>query len=66
MAAVIDRDDRVLDVIEDGLQMRGGLLADFASHGLGLIGHQLHGAHHATPFGIQPIVVRTDDLQELI
>ena len=46
--------------------MSGCLLANFASHGLRLIGHQLHGAHHAAPFGIEPIVMRTDGLQELI
>jgi hypothetical protein len=63
---VIDRNDRVLDVVENGLQMRGCLLANFASHGLRLVGHQLHGAHDATPFGIEPIVMRTDGFQEPI
>ena len=65
-AGVIDRDDRVLDVVENGLQVRGCLLANLASHRLRLIGHQLHRAHDAAPFGIEPIVMRTDGLQELI
>jgi len=40
------------------------LLANFASHRLRLVGHELHGAHHAAPFGIEPIVMRADDFQE--
>ena len=46
--------------------MRSGLLANFASHGLRLIGHELHGAHDAAPFGVEPIVVRADGFQELV
>jgi hypothetical protein len=65
-AGSIDRDDRILDVVENCLQVRGCLLAYFASHGLRFIGHQLHGTHHAAPFGIEPIVVRADGFQELV
>ena len=65
-AAVIDRDYRVLDVVENVLQVRGGLLANFAGHRLRFIRHQLHRAHDAAPLGIEPIVVRTDGFQELI
>ena len=64
MADIVDRDDGVLDVVENGLQMRGGLLANLARQRLRLVGHQLHGAHDAAPFGVDPIVVRADDLEQ--
>ena len=64
VAGVIDRDDGVLDVVEDGLQVRGGLLADLARERLRLVRHELHGAHDAAPFRIDAIVVRADDLEQ--
>jgi hypothetical protein len=59
-ACVVDGKDRILDVVENSLQVRRRLLADLASHGLRLVGHQLHRAHDAAPFGIEPIVMRAD------
>jgi hypothetical protein len=49
VAGVVDRDDGVLDVVEDGLQMRGGLFADLAGERLRLVRHELHRAHDAAP-----------------
>ena len=64
MTALVDRDDGVLDVVEDGLQVRGGLLANLAGERLRLVGHELHGAHDAAPLGVDPIVVRADGFEE--
>src|ERR1700734_1099306 len=61
---LVDRDDGVLDVVEDGLQVRGGLLANLASERLCLIGHELHRAHDAAPLAVDPIVVRADGLEQ--
>ena len=54
---LVDRDDGVLDVVEDGLQMRCRLLANLARERLGLVGHQLHGAHDAAPLRLDAVVV---------
>ena len=66
MAGVVDRDDGVLDVVEDGLQMRGGLLANLARERLRLVGHELHGAHDAAPLAVDPVVVRADGPEQRI
>ena len=60
VARIIDRDDGVLDVVEDGLQVGGRLLANFAGERLGLIRHDLHGAHDAAPLGLEHVVVAAD------
>jgi hypothetical protein len=57
-ARVIDGDDGVLDVVQDGLQMRRILLADLPRQRLGLVGHQLHGTYDAAPLAVDPVVVR--------
>ena len=49
VAAVIDGDDGVLDVVEDGLQVRGALLADLAGQRLRFVRHELHGANDPAP-----------------
>ena len=64
VACVVDRHDRVLDVVQDGLQVRGGLLANLACEGLRLVGHELHRAHDAAPLAVDAIVVRADALEE--
>ena len=64
MADIVHRDDGVLDVVEDGLQVRGRLLANLARERLRLVGHQLHRAHDAAPLGVDAIVVRTDGLEQ--
>ena len=46
-AGLVDRQDRVLDVIEDDLELRGGTLANLARNGAGLVGEQAHRAHDA-------------------
>ena len=61
---LIDRNNGVLDVVEDGLQMRGGLLANLPGQRLRFVGHQLHGAHHATAFQIQAVVMIADGPQQ--
>ncbi len=66
VAGLVHRDDGILDVVEDGLQMRGGLFADLAREGLRLIGHQLHGAHDAAPLGVDAVVVRADGLEQRV
>lgn len=47
MAGLAHRDDGVLDVVEDGLQLACCAFADFARERGRLFGHQLHGAHDA-------------------
>ena len=64
VAALVDREDRVLDVVENGLQVRGGLLADLARQRLRLVRHEPHGAHDAAALGIDAVVVLADALQE--
>ncbi len=64
VAGIVDRDDGVFDVVQNGLQVRGGLLANLARERLGLIGHELHGAHDAAPFAVDPIVVGADRFEQ--
>ncbi len=64
VAGVVHRDDGVLDVIEDGLQMRGRLLANLAGERLRFVGHELHRAHDAAPLAVDAVVVRTDRLEQ--
>ena len=64
VAGVVHRDDGVLDVVEDGLQMRGGLLANLAGERLRLVGHELHRAHDAAPLAVDAVVVRADGLEQ--
>jgi hypothetical protein len=64
VTGIVERDDGVLDVVEDGLQMRGGLLANFARQRLRLVGHELHRAHDAAPLAVDAIVVRADRLEQ--
>ena len=64
VAGVVDRDDRILDVVQDGLQMAGRLLADLACQGLRLVRHDLHGAHDAAPLRVDTIVVGAHRPQE--
>ena len=66
VAGVVDGDDRVLDVVEDGLQMRGRLLADLARERLRLVRHDLHGAHDAAPLRVEPVVVGAHDPQQRV
>ncbi len=61
---VIDRDDGVLDVVEDRLQVRGALLADLPGERLRLVGHELHGAHDAAPLGVDAVVMCAHDLEQ--
>ena len=64
VAGVVHRHDGVLDVVEDGLQMRGGLLANLARERLRLVGHELHRAHDAAPLAVDAVVVRADGLEQ--
>ena len=64
MAALIDRDDGVLDVVEDRLQVRCGLFADLAGERLRLVRHELHRAHDAAPLRVDPIVMCADGLEQ--
>ena len=64
VATVVDGDDGILDVVENGLQPPGRLLADLARESLGLVRHELHGQHDAAPLGIQAIVMGADRLQK--
>ena len=64
VAGVVQRDDGILDVVEDGLKVRGGLLPNLARERLRLVGHELHGAHDAAPLTIDPVVVRADGLEQ--
>ena len=64
VAGVVHRDDGVLDVVEDGLQMRGRLLANLARQRLSFVGHELHRAHDAAPLAVDAVVVRTDGLEQ--
>ena len=61
---VIDRDDGVLDVVEDRLQVRGALLADLPGERLRLVRHELHGANDAAPLGVDAVVMRAHDLEQ--
>ena len=61
---LVHRDDGVLDVIENDLELRGRLLANFAGERLRLIRHDLHGTHHTAPLGVDAIVVRADFPQQ--
>ncbi len=64
VSGIVHRDDGVLDVVEDGLQVRGRLLTNLARERLRLVGHELHRAHDAAPFGVDAIVVRADDFEQ--
>ncbi len=66
VAGIVHRDDGVLDVVQNGLQVRGGLLANFARERLRLVGHELHRAHDAAPFTVDPIVVGTDSFEQRV
>ena len=64
VAGVVDRDDGVLDVVENGLQVRRALFADFARERLSLVRHELHGAHDAAPLRIDAVVLRAHRREE--
>src|SRR5262245_13879177 len=51
----------VLDVIEDDLQMLRALCAHFLRERTGLISHEAHGLHDATPLFIDSLVMRADE-----
>jgi hypothetical protein len=53
---VIDSDDRVFNVIENGLKLTGRVLFHFARKRGGLIRHELHRTHDATAFGVHPLI----------
>ncbi len=57
MSVLVDGEDRILHVIEDGLQLRGGLFADLARQRLRLIRHQAHRANDAAALRIDAVVV---------
>jgi hypothetical protein len=61
---VIHGHDGILDVVQNGLQVRRRLLTDLTREGLRLIGHELHGAHDAAPLRIEAIVMRADGGQQ--
>ena len=63
--ALIDRDDGVLDVIENGLQLGGRLLANFARERLRLIRHELHRTHDAAALLIYRVVMAADGMEQL-
>ena len=62
---LIDRDDGVLNVIENGLQLGRRLLANFAREGLRLIRHELHRTHDAAALLIDRVVVAADGMEQL-
>ena len=61
---LIDREDDVLDVIEDDLQVVRALLAGLVSQRPGFIGHQAHRLHDAPSLVIDGLVLRTDQAQQ--
>ena len=63
-AVLVHRDDDVLDVIENDLQMLGALLAGFVRHGARFIGHEPHRLNDAAPFLINGFVMSADDAQQ--
>ncbi len=64
-ARLIDRDDRVLDVIEDDLQLGRGAFAHLARERAGLVRQQPHRTHDALAF-LVPLRVRlADGVQQL-
>jgi hypothetical protein len=62
---LVDRDDRVLDVVEDRLQLRGGALAHLAREGSGLVRQQAHRAHDALALLVPLGIGRADRMQQL-
>src|SRR6202012_1987259 len=64
MGAVVDRDDGILDVVENRLQVRRALLADLTRERLSLVRHELHGTDDAAPLRIHAIVLRAHRLEE--
>ena len=61
----VDGQDRVLDVIDDRLELGGGVLPYLAGGGRGLVGEQLHRAHDAAALVVPLRVGRADGQQEL-
>ncbi len=66
MAGIVHRDDGILDVVEDGLQVGGRLLPNLARERLRLIGHELHRAHDAAPLPVDPVVMGADRPEQRI
>jgi hypothetical protein len=64
-AFAVRRDDDVLDVIEDDLQLGSALLRDFDAERARLVRHELHRAHHRSAFVIHRIVVAAQHLEHL-
>ncbi len=60
VTALIDREDRVLDVVQHGLELAGGAFAKLPRQRGGFIGHQLHGAHDAAALLVRPRVHAVD------
>src|SRR5450432_1564084 len=65
-AGAIDRDDGILDVVEDVLDLGSGLRERVAGHLLRLGGEHLHGAHDAGTLIIQEVIVLADDADERV
>ena len=64
VAAFVDRENGILHVVENGLQVRGGLLANLTRQRLRFIGHEPHGAHDPAALGVDAVVVIAHALQE--
>jgi hypothetical protein len=64
VAGFVDRDDDVLDVIEHGLQLAGGALAQLACQVGRLVGHELHRANDAAALVVGARVGALDGSQQ--
>ena len=64
-ADFVDRQDRVLDVVDDRLQLHGGVFADFARRGRGFVGEQLHRPDDTAPLLVPLGIGRAHGQQEL-
>ena len=62
---LVDRQDRVLDVVEDGLQLGGRAFAHLARERGGLVGEQPHRADDAAAFLVPFDVGAADGVQQL-
>jgi hypothetical protein len=64
VAGFVDGDDDVLDVIEHGLQLAGGALAQLARQVGRLVGHELHRANDAAALVVGARVRALDGSQQ--
>ena len=65
VAGFVDGDDDVLDVIEHGLQLARGALAQLACQVGRLVGHELHRANDAAPLVVGARVGALDGSEQL-